>query len=114
MNNTGNNVVSSDFLKVLLALKKNTFKDLNVAELATVTKILNNDITCNLLNNQDTFVICRKLQGLEIQENDIVVILFTNTDFRENLSRYENSQPLINKESDLLHSKSYGIIIGKI
>lgn len=114
MTETGNNVVSSDFLRVLLALKKNTMKDSNVADVAVVSSILSDKITCTLLSNSKAFIYCEKLQDLNVQVNDVVLIVFTNTDFRQNLNRIKNNQQPIDNSNEVLHSLNYGIIVGLV
>ena len=111
---TGNQNVSSDFLRVLMALKSNVMKDTNVAEIAIVSQINGDEISCNLLNDNNIKVVCVSLHGISINEGDVVLIIFTNTDFRTNLKRYKQSQATYKIEADTLHSKNYGVIIGKI
>ena len=108
----GNEVYSSDFLKVLMALKTNIKKDLKVAEVARVVQINGEAFNCQLLSDSST-VSCAKLQNLEISTSDIVLILFTDTDFRSNLKRAKMNNVTQNVESEL-HTKNYGVIIGII
>ena len=114
MAETGNNVISSDFLRVLLALKQNTMRDNNVAEVAQVTKVASDTFICTLLANANTYVNCVKLQNLDIKKDDVVLIVFTNKDFRQNLSRIKNNQKPIDNQAETLHSLSYGIVVGLV
>ena len=100
----GNKITDSSALSLLLALKKNVMKDLKVAEIGIVTKIDSNGIQCSLLNTQQGYIICQKLKDLIISENDKVLILFTDTDFRQSKAQ----------ESETLHNINYGIVIGII
>ena len=50
----GNEVYSSDFLKVLMALKTNIKKDLKVAEVARVVQINGEAFNCQLLSDSST------------------------------------------------------------
>ena len=112
-NITGNNVVSSDFLKVLLALKQSVMKDLNVSDIAIVTQIKDNyNIYCKSLNNSSSTIVCTKLNNLELTVNDCVLILYTNEDFRSNLKRYKSNKEIQNMTNSDYHNKSYGVIIG--
>ena len=112
---SGNKNVSSDFLRVLLALKSNVMKDLNVAELAIVNQIKNDTYYCSLINSSNITLNCIKLKNLQVQENDIVLVIFTNTDFRQNLKRIKSNQKTIdNVTNENLHNKSYAIIVGII
>lgn len=108
---TGNKNTSSSFLDVLMALKKNIMKDLNVAEIGIIKQIKGDDYYCSLLNNSKTTIVCRNLTNIEININDLVLILFTNTDTRNNLNRYKSNQNLVSVENLQLHSNSYGIIV---
>ena len=112
MISSGNNTISSDFLRVLMALKKNTMKDNNVAEVAKISSISSGKITCTLLSNSKTFIYCEALKDLDVQVNDVVLIIFTNTDFRQNLNRIKNNQQPIDNSNEILHSLNYGIIVG--
>lgn len=111
---TGNQNTSSDFLRVLMALKKNTMKDLNVAEVCKVTRIENEQYVVEPINNTGQKWYCAKLQNLQIEVNNIVLVLFTNTDFRLNLKRIKNNQITQNTNDKDLHTTNNGVIIGII
>lgn len=112
---TGNQVVSGDFLRVLLALKDCIMRNCNVADIAKVTRINSNTYDCTAIGNSNTIYSAISLQGLDIRQNDAVLILFTNTDFRVNLNKLKNGQALQNQtETTDLHSTSYGVIIGVV
>lgn len=112
-NITGNQTIDGSFLNVLLALKENIMIDLNVADVGIITKIKDNyNIYCNLLTNSSAVVVCSKLKNLELSENDCVLILYTNEDFRANLKRLKNNQSIVNIDSNIYHNKTYGIIVG--
>lgn len=113
-NVTGNETVNSNFLNVLLALKENIMKDLKVAEIGIVKEIKNDLCYCYLLNSKSTELICIKLNNLSLSQNDIVLIVFTNTDFRTNLNRLKNNQETIDYTNGQKHSYNFGVIIGKI
>ena len=110
---TGNNTYSSDFLRVLLTLKDNVMRDTNVAEICRITQVNDtNDYVCVPLSNNQTKLYCCKLENLNVQENDVVLVVFTNTDNRLNLKRLENNLEVQNITNKTLHSSEYGIIIG--
>lgn len=111
---TGNKIVTSDFLRVLLALKENIMKDLHVAEICKVTSVSDNQIIVNPINNLDFKIFCISLENIQVNINDIVIVLFTNNDFRKNLKRLKSN---LNPQKDntiTLHSLEYGIIIAKL
>ena len=111
---TGNKNLTSDFLQVLLKLEKKTMKDLSVAEVCEVISTNYNYYQCISVNNSNEVYNCYKLDGLEINKKDIVLVIYTNTDFRQNLERIKKGATKINTTTEEYHSKSYGIIIGKL
>ena len=110
-NYKGNEVNSKDFLEILFALKNNIMKDLNVCEVAQIESISNDIYKCKILST-DEVITAIPLQNLKIAQNDVVVILFSNTDFRTNLKRIQNDNTAITDDTLNLHNKSFGIIIG--
>lgn len=110
-NYKGNEVNSKDFLEILFALKNNIMKDLNVCEVAQIESISSGIYKCKILST-DEVITAIPLQNLQIAQNDVVVILFSNTDFRTNLKRIQNDNVAITDDTLNLHNKSFGIIIG--
>ena len=110
-NYKGNEVNSKDFLEILFALKNNIMKDLNVCEVAQIESISNEIYKCKILSTDEIITVV-PLQNLQIAQNDVVVILFSNTDFRTNLKRIQNDNAAITDDTLNLHNKSFGIIIG--
>lgn len=110
-NYKGNEVNSKDFLEILFALKNNIMKDLNVCEVAQIESISSGIYKCKILST-DEVITAIPLQNLQIVQNDVVVILFSNTDFRTNLKRIQNDNTAITDDTLNLHNKSFGIIIG--
>ena len=110
-NYKGNEVNSKDFLEILFALKNNIMKDLNVCEVAQIESISNEIYKCKILST-DEVITAIPLQNLQIAQNDVVVILFSNTDFRTNLKRIQHDNDGITDDTLNLHNKSFGIIIG--
>ena len=110
-NYKGNEVNSKDFLEILFALKNNIMKDLNVCEVAQIESISSEIYKCKILST-DEVITAIPLQNLQIAQNDVVVILFSNTDFRTNLKRIQHDNTAITDNTLNLHNKSFGIIMG--
>lgn len=108
-----NELVSSDFLRVLKALKENIMRDLNVAKICKVTRIDNNNFFCESIAD-GTVVNARVLQGLTINISDIVLILFCDNDFRANLDLSSYTTIFKKTNNTEKHSNAFGVIIGKI
>ena len=111
-NYTGNKTDVPDFLKVLLTLKKNIMRDLNVAEVCKVTEVNNNVYTVVSINNSNLRLKCTKLSSLNPKKDDLVLVIFTNTDYRLNLGK--TNKPFQNLPEETLHSLNYGIITGLV
>ena len=110
---------SSDFFKVLLALKANTMRDIHVA---TLGQVISYDSTSKVATVKPFPLVQKEAEKLitcyttkDVATNDIVVVLFTDRDFIQNLKQLKAGQQTssINDISDL-HSERYGIIIGTI
>lgn len=112
MSTTGNKNLNDGFLDVLLALKDNCMRNINVAEVCIVESV-DSEIRCSLLNNKKTIIHCAKLENLEVSKGDCVLVIFTNTDFRNNLKRLSNNQTLL-EVTEVTHKINCGIIIGII
>ena len=110
-NYKGNEVNSKDFLEILFALKNNIMKDLNVCEVAQIESISSEIYKCKILSTNEV-ITAIPLQNLQIAQNDVVVILFSNTDFRTNLKRIQHDNDGITDDTLNLHNKSFGIIMG--
>ena len=111
----GNNTGKHTLLDVLLTLKNDILQNTNVAEVCKVTSINSEYINVELINDNTTKLICVSLQNLNLSVNDIVLVVFTNTDYRINLLKIKSQSTTQNiTQSTNLHSKSYGIIVGII
>ena len=106
-----NKNVTSDFMRVLLALKDNVFNDLNVADVCTVESVLEETILCRTLSDK-LLVSAIPLKDLEILVGDIVLVVFCNSDFRGILQKIKTGQTYNSITEETLHSKSYGVIVG--
>ncbi len=106
-------LVSSDFLRVLLALKENIMKDINVAEVCRVQSIVKNNYLCESLADS-TLVNAICMSGVTANVGDFVVIVFCNRDFRANLSIASFSRAFRETDNNQRHSNAFGVIIGKV
>ena len=110
---TGNKTSKHTLVDVALITKQTTMKDTNVAEICKVLAINDNGIKVSSINFEEQLY-CTALQNLDVQINDIVLVVYTNTDYRINLSRIKAGQSLQTLNNNTLHSKNFGVIIGLI
>lgn len=112
---TGNQNVSSDFMRVLLALKANTMRSIPVAELCVVTETSNDLIRATLLTNSHLSIDATLISGLTVQKDDVVLVVFTKSRFIEQLSKLKVGKPAdITAESSDIHSLQNGVIVGLV
>lgn len=114
--NTGNQNEEYTLNKIYAAMKQNIFRDLNTAEVVQVISIddTNSKYLCSLMSNPNLKFECTKLQDLTVEQSDIMLCIFTSTDFRANLIKYKNNQVVNTMQVNELHSKNYGILIGLV
>ena len=110
---TGNKTSKHTLVDVALITKQSTMKDTNVAEICKVLDINDKGIKVSSINFEEQLY-CIALQNLDVQINDIVLVVYTNTDYRINLSRIKAGQSLQTLNNNTLHSKNFGVIIGLI
>ena len=117
----GNRGISkNDDLEVLLALKRNILRDLKVASLGIVKSIQDNIIKVNLFptytNENEITIDCYCLKNLEVNKDNVVLVLFLDRNFIQNLNQKNNNQQLtrIDSKNIELHSFKYGVVIGII
>lgn len=107
---------SPGFLQVLLALKENIFYDLQVATVCLVTQ-KNEDGTamCRDFAESVSFQ-ARYLHAMDLEEGDVVLVLFADKDFRTNLKKVMagNYEFTPNSELETRHTKANGIIVGVV
>ena len=111
---TGNKTTSSAFLDVLDASKANIQSSTYVGRICKVESVNNDSITCININNEQQRLKCIAFQNLVIQKGDIVLVMFTDEDYRQNIKRIKNNERQQNYETTILHSLNYGVIIGII
>lgn len=110
----GNETQDTSFLDVCFALKNNVFRTLNVADVCVVREINNESFRCEYITNSDTSIECIKFEGLDIKVSDVVLVVFTNNDFRASLNAFKAGQANTNATTQAFHEKSYGVIVGLI
>lgn len=110
----GNATENSSFLDVCFALKNNVFRTLNVADVCVVREINGDILRCEYITDCKTNIECIKLQGLDIKVSDVVLVIFTNNDFRASLNVFKASQTNTDSKTTLYHEKAYGIVVGLI
>lgn len=113
----GYSFYEDDLMAVCTELKANIFRNLKVATLGKVISINNNIIKCKpfpLIENETEKIIdCYSLNHLNLQKNDIVLILFIDRNFIQNLKQIKNDQKLTRLQQNVdLHSDKFGIVIG--
>ncbi len=109
---------SPGFLQVLMALKENIFNDLQVATVAIVTQIIedadgNRTVLCRDFGDTISFqAYC--LYNMDVLQGDVVVILYTDKDFRTNLKKLQSGDYEFtpNSEFETRHTKANGIAVG--
>lgn len=113
-------ISKNDDLEVLLALKRNILRDLKVASLGIVKSIKDNIIKVNLFptytNESEITIDCYCLKNLEVNKDDVVLVLFLDRNFIQNLNQKNNNQQLtkVDSKNIELHSLKYGVVIGII
>lgn len=113
-------ISKNDDLEVLLALKRNILRDLKVASLGIVKSIKDNIIKVNLFptytNESEITIDCYCLKNLEVNKDNVVLVLFLDRNFIQNLNQKNNSQQLtkVDSKNIELHSLKYGVVIGII
>lgn len=117
----GNRGISkNDDLEVLLALKRNILRDLKVASLGIVKSIKDNIIKVNLFptytNESEITIDCYCLKNLEVNKDNVVLVLFLDRNFIQNLNQKNNNQQFtkVDSKNIELHSLKYGVVIGII
>lgn len=111
----GNYTQNTSFVDVLKTLKQNIFKTMQTAEVAVVREDLGEgSYRCEYITNNQVFFSAIKLQDLDVQVNDAVLVIFTGTDFRASLNALKNGQADTSSTTISYHQKLYGIITGVV
>lgn len=109
-----NKVFSGDFLKVLLALKESIMKDIHCSELAVIKEVYDNNCNCSLLSNPEIKINAYKTKGTICRVGDIVLVAFSDNDFRSNLVKNNNKSKLQVIDSPIKHQLDYGVIVSNL
>lgn len=112
-NITGNKGTNNyQLIDVLLTLKDKIMKDLNVCEICRIVeKKSDKEYLVTPLNDSNQKLYAYNLFNLNIEKENIVLVIFTNTDNRINLSKVDNNISTQNTNSKDLHSLEFGIIL---
>lgn len=107
----GNDVVSSDFLKVLLALKDNIMKDLHCNDIGIVVSTSENECVCKLLSNPDIKISCAKINDIITDKDDVVFIAYTDVNSKHNAKQLSNQKDLRNQTIGNKHAYENAVIV---
>lgn len=110
----GNDTENSSFLDVCFALKNNVFRTMNVADVCIVREINGTSFRCEYITDANINIECVALSNLKLKQNDVVLVVFTNHDFRASLNAYKANQTNTNSTTTQYHEKTYGVIVGVI
>ena len=110
------NSITSDFTRVLLAVKKSTLEDCNVADVyQVISENTDGTYICNYINNKNIKIAAIPIENLNISVGDVVLIIFTNTDFRTNVNKIKAGKVTQTiTENMQIHSTAFGVIVGII
>lgn len=61
-----------------------------------------------------TILNCKAAKDLKLTANDLAVVVFMDTDFRNNLSKVQRGEDVSVETDGALHDSSYGIIVAKL
>lgn len=109
----GNKTNTKDFLEILEAAIGNSMRNCNVAEVARIISINEDEILCEVLSTGEKLTAV-PISTLELLVDDVVGIIFTNTDFRANLKQIKAGAETNKIKNPELHRKAFGIIFGLI
>lgn len=110
---SGNQNTTASFADVCIALKNNVMRNTHVAELVIV-KSIGSTIKCSLLTNPAQTIECIALSGLDVKVDDVMLTIFTLSDFRTNLTKLKRNQSISKIEKQTLHSINHGVLIGLV
>ena len=110
---------SDDIMSLARAIIENTMRNLHVASIGVITEIKNNKVKAKLIpTNQgedEKEIEVANIYGLEVEKNDIILILFLDKDFKNNLEQLNrNEQYLVKNNNNELHHENFAIILGDI
>lgn len=109
-------------LDVLLALKENIFKNLKVGSFGQVKSINEEENIASVVlfpaykDNIEITISVSICKSVIVKENDIVVVIFLDNNFKQSLRQTLKQQKRSNLNSDIIemHSINYGVIIASM
>lgn len=113
---TGNRVSDSAFMSLVQAIISNVHRNIHTADIVLVKEVDDTErrYKCTRFANLDMIIYCTNLQGLQVKKNDIMLCIFTDTDYRKDIKEIANRREPYQRESETLHSLSYGILVGLV
>ena len=115
----GRNTEEADLIKVLLAVKASTMRDLHVASLGIIKDISNDEYSIKtfptIKGSSDKNIVCLNCYSGTLSIGDIVLVLFTDRNTIQTLRQAKSRQKLTELTNDEeLHSEKFGVIIARI
>lgn len=111
----GNYTENTSILDLLKAVKANIFKTMCTSEVCVIREDFGDDTyRCEYLTDSNTFVVALKFADLELSVGDVVLLVFTDRDYRASLNAYKSGQADTSVESTAYHQKQFGVIVGVI
>ena len=109
-------------LDVLLALKENIFKNLKVGSFGQVKSVNEEDNTASVVlfpSYKDSIEITISVticKSVIVKEDDVVVILFLDTNFKQSLKQTIKQQKRSGLDTSIveMHSINYGVVIASM
>lgn len=113
---TGNKDTNNfQLMDVLIQLKNNIMRDLNVCKICKVIEKKNDYVyMVSSINNENQRLYAFDFCESKININDIVIVIFTDEDNRINLNKILNEEKTQIAESINMHALEYGVIINKL
>lgn len=107
-----------DLVTIFQSFQTKINRDLNVATFALVESVKNDDVTCKpfpIREKTNSYSISAFLinENIEVKKGDIVLVIFTDRDYRNCINNINDNSNYTTDDSDL-HSINYGVIISKI
>lgn len=110
-NITGNKNNFNSFQRLIEALRDNILRTIHVSVIAKVDKILDNGLyQCTVLGNNN-IIQCNSI-NLTISANDVVIVLFTDNDYRDIINKSLLGLEVDDSNTKVKHSIDYGVIVG--
>lgn len=112
----GNRTENTSLVTVLQAVKQNIFRTMNTLDVYVVKAIENGTYKCELMSDMDITIQAIAIQGLDIKQDDAVVVAFMSHDFRACFAQYKDNPVGVRNaaQTKSFHELTYGIIIGRL